>query len=274
MEEVKNSSKIETLNSNEYFNLLEDGGVQKKLIKEGNGNPPENEKLVIVDYTGPIESNKIVFNSSKETGTRRFILGKDKILKGLETSVRSMKPGEVSEFIVKGEYAFSDATTSNSERVLQFQLSMQDTQVFLAKEIEHALKLKDEGGALFSDKNYAEARKKFEEGFLIINRSPDKFSNEIKDIRFRFLLNISNCCLHIGLNHDCIMRIEEAMKIKENPKCYYLRAYAYANLCNFKKAEADLKVLETKMDSSDGMLVDLKNLISEKKRTGFTPNVK
>ena len=95
----------------EYTNITEDGGVKKKIIKEGKGESPKDGNEVHVNYIGRNKDNK-VFDQTKDKPFT-FKLGDGKVIKGWDIGVKTMKVGEKAEFILSPEYAYGDKKVSD-----------------------------------------------------------------------------------------------------------------------------------------------------------------
>ena len=105
-DQEKNEIKLEKKQINEYINVTEDEGIKKKIIKEGQGSYPKEGNEVTINYIG-IFNNQIFEQSNEDTPTS-FIIGENKVIKGWELALKTMKLGEKSEFIMKPEYTYGD----------------------------------------------------------------------------------------------------------------------------------------------------------------------
>jgi FKBP-type peptidyl-prolyl cis-trans isomerase len=88
-----------------FVDISNDGGVKKKIIKEGKGDNPKKGANVNVNYVGSFEDGK-VFDQSKEPFT--FKLGAGQVIKGWDLGVATMKKGEKAEFVLRSDYAYGD----------------------------------------------------------------------------------------------------------------------------------------------------------------------
>ncbi|GJQ11372.1 hypothetical protein GpartN1_g3163.t1 [Galdieria partita] len=94
------------MRSESYHNLTLDGGVKKRVLKEGNGTVPQANQRVWIHYVGKLENGEI-FDSSRGRGQPlSFRVGKRSVILGLEILVATMKVGEVCAAIFTPEYAF------------------------------------------------------------------------------------------------------------------------------------------------------------------------
>ena len=105
-EENKEEKNEIITEENEYINITEDGGIKKRILKEGQGANPKEGNEVVISYVGKFKDEILVY--SKENEPFSFILGEKKVMKGWEIAVKTMKLGEKSEFIMTPEYTYND----------------------------------------------------------------------------------------------------------------------------------------------------------------------
>lgn len=188
----------------------------------------------LVHYTGKFENGDI-FDSTKERGTFKFLLGANRVIKGWEIAVKTMCKGEQAEFRISPEYAYGEKgfppkIPGNSTLIFEVELVnihekiKTKWEMDLKEKIEQSAKIKDEGVALFKEKNYYEASAKFEDGLSYLeNLGSNETTDEINDRRLILLLNWANSLNNLKQYKSTIKKIEKALKIKEHPKCYYYR---------------------------------------------------
>ena len=83
----------------EYINITEDGGVKKKILKEGTGAQAVEGAEVHVNYLGRNKDNKI-FDQTKDKPFT-FKIGSHQVIKGWEIGVKTMKIGEKIRIYIK-----------------------------------------------------------------------------------------------------------------------------------------------------------------------------
>jgi peptidylprolyl isomerase len=264
-------------NKGTWLNLTEDEGVRKQILKEGEGDCPPDHYEVEVHYEGKLESNGSTFDSSYSRGPFKFQLGQGSVIKGWDVGVKTMRKGEKAEFILRSDYAygdrgFGDKIPAKSTLVFQVELlnfypkEKSKYEMDLPEKISNAKKLKDEGVSLFSQKNYSEAVAKFEDGYSYLEKTSFKeLTSEAKDLILSLLLNMSNCYNNLKKYSQTVKHIQEALKVKESPKCYYYSGIANANLEEFESAENDYSKLVSLVPADDPGVKSLRNLINEKK---------
>ncbi|KAI1296736.1 Peptidyl-prolyl cis-trans isomerase FKBP4 [Halotydeus destructor] len=120
-----------------------DGGVLKRIIKEGKGwEKPNSGDRVDVHYVGTL-TNGEMFDSSRERDDKfTFTVGKGEVIKGWDIAVKTMKRGELAHFTLRSEYAYG-ATGSPPKippnATLVFEIELFDWR------LEDLTKKKDEG---------------------------------------------------------------------------------------------------------------------------------
>ncbi|KAK9830747.1 hypothetical protein WJX74_005104 [Apatococcus lobatus] len=87
--------------------LTEDGGVSKKVLKEGSGiEMPDKGDEVFVHYVGTLENGE-KFDSSRDRGDPfKFSLGTGSVIKAWDVGVKSMRLGEKAILTCKSDYAY------------------------------------------------------------------------------------------------------------------------------------------------------------------------
>ena len=101
------------MNDSNFISLSSDGGLQKKIIKEGNGEKPANNNEVegifnfyLVHYTGKLDNGEVFDSSRTRNNTFKFVLGKGSVIKGWDEGVKTMKRGEIAEFKLSADYGY------------------------------------------------------------------------------------------------------------------------------------------------------------------------
>ncbi|XP_002155592.2 peptidyl-prolyl cis-trans isomerase Fkbp12 isoform X1 [Hydra vulgaris] len=81
-------------------------GVERKVIKEGDGSKPKTGQRVKVHYTGTLTDGK-KFDSSRDRGKPfEFTLGKGEVIKGWDEGVAQMSKGERATLTCSPDYAY------------------------------------------------------------------------------------------------------------------------------------------------------------------------
>lgn len=98
-----------TDNSKKEEDITNDGGVIKKVIKEGEGwKTPSKGAEVKCHYVGTLLDGT-QFDSSRERNQPfEFVLGQNQVIRAWEEGIKTMKKGEICELICKPEYAYGE----------------------------------------------------------------------------------------------------------------------------------------------------------------------
>lgn len=87
----------------EFVDISGDGGILKKIIKEGSGKKPSQGTKIAVHYVGTFENGK-KFDQSEDPF--EFNIGVGQVIKGWDQGVLSMKEGEKAVFKLRSDYAY------------------------------------------------------------------------------------------------------------------------------------------------------------------------
>jgi len=265
----------------EYINVTEDGGVKKRIIREGTGDKAVEGSEVKVNYIGKNSSNKI-FDQTKDKPFT-FKIGAHSVIKGWEVGVKTMKIGEKSEFIFSPDYAYgkqkvSELIPENSTLTFEIELleiigkKKEINDMEYEEKLELGKKYKEEGVEKYKEGNYKLAREKFDEAAKYLDKYVNKYAEKEKEgckVYQTVLTNLCNCCHKLKEYYALIIYANLGIKINnELPKLFYFRAIALAQTSEFDKAEKDIeslkKLLSEKEQENSG--IDYIKDIIEKKR--------
>ncbi|GAB5037444.1 peptidyl-prolyl cis-trans isomerase [Nannochloropsis oceanica] len=154
----------------EWIDVSGDGGLLKKILKEGEGESPPQGNEVVAHYTGTLESDGSEFDSSRKRNQPfKFTIGQQQVIKGWDVGFATMKVatglfkeqrwGEAaSEYIEAGSYVDGlneedDASTMDAAAALSVTLHSNAALAFLKAEMwpeaaqEASAALKKEAGS-------------------------------------------------------------------------------------------------------------------------------
>lgn len=100
---TSSSSTSTSSSSSSMVQLTSDGGVQKDLLKIGNGNSVQAGDILAVEYQAYLEGSKKPFAVGEK---QQFILQDGSMIKGWDIGVGSMKIGERAIIRCSAEYAY------------------------------------------------------------------------------------------------------------------------------------------------------------------------
>ena len=253
-EEKKDEKKDE---KSDFVNITEDGGVKKKIIKEGSGAQAAEGNEVKVNYIG--KNGDKIFDQTKDNKPFSFKIGAHSVIKGWEVGVKTMKIGEKAEFIFSPDYAYgkqkvSDLIPENS--TLNFEIELLEI-VGAKKEISdmeyeekcaEGKKLKAEGVEKYKAGDYVGAREKWDEACKYLDRYINKYADYEKegcDLYQSVLTNLCNCCNKQKEYYAVIVYANKGIKVNDKlPKLFYFRAIANAQTSEFENAKKDIESLE------------------------------
>ncbi|XP_018407478.1 PREDICTED: FK506-binding protein 59-like isoform X1 [Cyphomyrmex costatus] len=108
----------------------QDGGVLKKIIREGEGEEtPMNRCKVKVHYVGTLEDGTKFDSSRDRKSPFTFTLGNNSVIKGWDIGVATMKKGEIATLTCAPEYAYGENGSKPMippNATLKFELEMLD----------------------------------------------------------------------------------------------------------------------------------------------------
>ena len=246
----------------EYINITEDGGVKKKILKEGTGAQAVEGAEVHVNYIGRNKDNKI-FDQTKDKPFT-FKIGSHQVIKGWEIGVKTMKIGEKSEFILAPEYAYgekkvSDLIPENSTLTFEIELLKVDipkkeiSEMTYEEKLAEGKKYKEEGVTKFKAGDIPNARDSFTRALAYLENMDKTKTEEAEGVNLYVttLSNLCNCCNRQKEYHPVINFATKGLKIKELPKLFYFRSIAYANNDEFADAKRDLESLKKLLPEKD-----------------------
>ena len=288
------------IGENEYINITKDEGIKKRILKEGQGNNPKDGNEVAINYIG--RYNNEIFEHTKENESFSFILGEDKVMKGWELAVRTMKLGEKSEFIMTPEYTYKDKQINENvppNSILNYTIELKSIHYKTTEEsldnltyeekLQWGKLLKQDGIQKFKEKNISGAKESFIKALSFLKTINTEKEEEKEGVDL-FLTILSNICYCYNQEKDYDSVINFAMigmNIRAMPKLLYFRTIAYANLEEFIKAENDLNDLialfaskgeENSQEVNDTVnhlreLIDSRKKIYEEKNKKFSRSI-
>ena len=246
----------------EYINLTEDGGVKKKILKEGTGAQATEGSEVHVNYIGKNKDNKI-FDQTKDKPFT-FKIGAHSVIKGWEIGVKSMKIGEKSEFILAPEYAYGDKKVSDlipENSTLTFEIELlkveipkkEISEMTYEEKLAEGKKFKEEGVKKFKEGDISNARDLFTRATAYLENLDKTKESEAEGVNLyvTILSNLCNCCNRQSEYSAVVSFATKGLKIKELPKFYYFRAIANANKDEINEAKEDLNKLKNLLPEKD-----------------------
>ena len=280
-EEKKEETKKEEEKS-DYTNVTDDGGVKKKIIKEGSGEQAAEGNDVKVNYIGKNSDGKI-FDQTKDKPFS-FKIGAHSVIKGWEEGVKTMKVGEKSEFIFSPDYAYgkqkvNDLIPENSTLTFEIELleakgpKKEISDMEYEEKVAEGKRLKEEGVEKYKAGDYKGAREKWDEACKYIDRYINKYADYEKEACEMYqavLTNLCNCCNKMKEYYAVIVYANKGIKVNEKlPKLFYFRAIANAQTSEFENAKKDIESLEkllTDKEKENAGIDYIRNLIEKRQK--------
>eukprot|EP00002_Diphylleia_rotans_P031986 TRINITY_DN6674_c0_g1_i1.p1 TRINITY_DN6674_c0_g1~~TRINITY_DN6674_c0_g1_i1.p1 ORF type:complete len:288 (-),score=95.41 TRINITY_DN6674_c0_g1_i1:38-901(-) len=233
-----------------------DGGIIKKVIREGSGECPPSGSKVTVHYVGTLLDGS-EFDSSRGRGDPfEFKIGKGQVIKGWDQGVATMKPGELAVLLCRSDYAYgksgsppkipADATLSFEVELLHFEESeKEEWEMTAVEKVESAAKLREEGNALFRSGEVARATQKYDkaakrlEGTYDLDEEQEK---QVEGLKLPLYLNLAACHLKQGNFKETISSCNKALDLEpKNVKALFRRAQGHILAGDFAKAKTDFE---------------------------------
>ena len=253
--EEKNEIKSEQ-KENEIIIITKDEGIKKRILKEGTGINPKEGNEVSINYIGKFEDK--IFEQTNENEPLTFIIGENKVLKGFELAVQTMKLGERAEFIMKSEYTYQDKQINEDipiNSILTYEIELKcihykNTEESLenltyGEKLQWGKLLKQNGVEKFKENDIPAARECFVKALSFLKTmNPEKEEEkEGVDLFLTILANICNC-YNKEKDYDSVIKYAFiGINIKPTLKLLYFRTIALSYLEEFDDAEKDFKNL-------------------------------
>lgn len=91
-------------NQEEYMDILGNGTLLKKVLKEGQGERPESKDIAVINYTGRLDDGTIV----EEERDCVVQIDDVEVVQGLDMALKLMNVGEQAEVIVSSRFAYGE----------------------------------------------------------------------------------------------------------------------------------------------------------------------
>ena len=279
-EEKKEEKKDKKSEESEFFQITDDGGITKRILKEGTGVIPVDGNEVNIEYVA--RYGKAIFDKTEDK-PKTFKVGAHSVIKGMEMGVKTMKVGEKAEYIFRPEYAYGNTKISPfipENSTLKYEIELTEIigrnkeidNMGYEEKLEKGKAFKEEGVAKFKEGKFKEAREKWEEAAKYLDKYINKNDEKEKEacqLYQSVLTNLCNCCNKLKEFYAVINHANAGLKINnELPKLYYFRAIAYAQTAEFESAEKDIQSLEKllKEEEKKNAGIDyIRDLIEKKK---------
>lgn len=253
--------------ADQEYDLLGDGGIMKKVLKEGDASKgkPQAGDQVFAHYTGTlVDGSK--FDSSRDRGRLfDFTIGQGQVIKGWDVGFASMCPGEHAILTLSSKYAYGDngsppkipggATLIFDVELVKFGPKPKEKFEMSAEErLAGGLACKNKGTALYKEKQFEDAIAEWSEAMDFveyIDEPTEEQEKQALDIKLSLHLNTAQAHLLLKDYKETIVECSKALDMsKDNVKALFRRGTAHRFMANFELAKADL-VRANKLDPSN-----------------------
>lgn len=243
--------------------LCGDGGVMKKIIKEGEGWERPNEGATVVAdltysvYDAEKRKPKPLYDTRDGVKLR---IGDGEVVDGLDKALSSMKKGEEAEVILKPEYGYENAksllprsgevkatdTIHVAVKLVSFEKAKDMWSMTFDEKAQEMRKIKEKGNQMFKDNRLKLAMKCYERGISFFDSSTSELNAELRKKVNHLLvqchLNVAACQEKLSDYKKVIEHCNKALDLEpSNGKALYRRGSAYLALDDYYKARVDLK---------------------------------
>lgn len=224
----------------DWIELVEDAGVKKRILREGNEQVPANS-IVTVHYTGRLAANGEKFDSSLDKGQPfQFTLGENQVIKAWEVGVSSMKVGEKCELHCEPSYAYGEAgapPTIPSNAVLLFEVELLDFEENPKDPDEivaFCQRMKESGNGFMKESGLKQKALKCYEKALEKMKGCPKFPEELK---IALLVNASIAASSLDEHKKSIEYSKKALNLNpQHSKAAYRLAFALCSVGDLSEA--------------------------------------
>lgn len=233
--------------SEDYVDISGDGGLLKKVLKEGSGEFPTSGMEIVAHYTGTLEDGT-TFDSSRTRGKEFvFQLGCGNVIKGWDQGFAAMKKGECAILRCRSDYAYgnrgqgtipANATLNFDVELIDFRPKKKEKwELSHEEKLAEAQKMKDEGTELFKEKRFQEALSSYEAACEYV----DEIDGEATTIWVTSKLNAAQCAINLS---DYPLAASSATAVlkkdPKNVKSLYRRGLARNHMGMSEEALEDL----------------------------------
>ncbi|CAD8114231.1 unnamed protein product [Paramecium sonneborni] len=262
----------------EFINLIEDGGVKKRILQEGQGDLPIDGSRCKILYKGTLDDGTMFDSSLNSDKPYKYRIGKEQLVKGFDIALKSMKVGEKAEFKMTSNYGYGDDGDSyknvpkNANLTYELELvnfkqpKKRKWEMTPEEKHQEAINKRTKGTATFKQLNYKEAQKIYKKALSYCTLTNEE-GNELKA---SVQLNLSICCYQLEEYKESIDYAKKALELNTNQqqklKALYRKALANIKIAELEEALADLREA-FKIDSTNSAVIEelsrVKQLLKE-----------
>jgi FK506-binding protein 4/5 len=278
---------IEVLNVKNQIWITPDGGVKKRILKEGTTDVMQPridyEAQVTAHLLGRTKEGNEFINTYKRGVPLHFTVGEGAIPPGLDKAVKSMQKGEIARVFLTSKWAFG--TEGNRELGIEPNTDVSyeieildwtkgkdyfwDVTGGFDERYREALKRKEEGNVFYSKNNFRCANKKYKKALKFLEYDSDFKEDEKKKSQQQKLIiynNLAASKLKCKKWQKVIEYTDEALKIDpHNVKALYRQGKAFAALGEWSRARNNFRNVLTMEPKNVSVLKELHD-VNERER--------
>ncbi|XP_060520702.1 inactive peptidyl-prolyl cis-trans isomerase shutdown [Cylas formicarius] len=292
-EDVYNMSEPFEIIESKMENILEDGGIKKRVLRTGYGETPGDKCIVRVHYNGYIEYKEEPFDSTYvRNKPHQFTVNNGDVLPGLDFAVQSMKITEKSQFMIRPEYGYGkygcmDRIPANSTVLFEIELleiiesaageNYQNLPEEQKKEFENVYKYCIsqcvKGKELFG-RNIWGAVKEYNKAVSSLEFAQlREYEHQVKQqvLLLKLYSNLLVCYTKLGepkkgcINFNKINALTQGTDLKISSKVYFNNAKCLRMLENYDLAKKRLQMAFSLEPRNPEILEEIKTIDAEQK---------
>ncbi|XP_053474158.1 inactive peptidyl-prolyl cis-trans isomerase FKBP6 [Ictalurus furcatus] len=252
--------------------ILGNGGIRKEVVREGEGPLVPRDASVSVHFSGFLEYADQPFESTRGSKFPKMMkLGKDVTLWGLDISLRTMRRGEFSRFLLQPRYAYGElgcppiippgATVLYEVQVFDyldsakvdefFALSLEEQNLVpLSKLLSVVETERSFGNHCFNKSYYEDAKDRYKQAMMLLrNREPvdEEERKRVEEASLPFLLNLSLTYLRLEKPRKALQFGQSALEISpRNTKALFRCGQACFEMNDYEKAQDYLTMAQAR----------------------------
>lgn len=271
--------------SSKMTNLMENGLVMKRILREGYGALPKDRDIVRVHYNGYIEYQPEPFDCTyARKKPHQFSINNGEVLPGLDIAVQSMRLNEKSQFLLKPQVAYGilgclNRVPANSDilfeielleivnvgAVAEYEALPEDQQRQFDHVYHYCVALCAKGKDLFN-KNIHSSIKEYNKAVgKLENALMDDYNDEVKqqELLHKLYVNLIVCYTRCEQpRKSCIyfnrlMALVKGTSLKIPAKAYYNNARSLRMLGEFRLAKTRLNLAHEKEPNNPDILNEM-----------------
>ncbi|KAG5888424.1 hypothetical protein JTB14_020199 [Gonioctena quinquepunctata] len=272
-------------------NLMENGAIKKRIIREGYGKKPPDLAIVRVHYNAYIEFEAEPFDSTyARKKPHQFSINSGEVIVGLDLAVQSMLLNEKSQFIIQPQYAYGklgclNRVPANTEVLFEvelleivnvsaaatFQTLPPEEQRNFVHVYEYCLALCAKAKDLFG-KNIRSAIKEYNSAVVKLETCQlSDYDDQIKhqELLMKLYTNLLVCYTRVEepkkgcINFNKIRELVNGTDIKIPAKCYFNNARCLRLLGEFDLAKKRLDEAYKREPKNPDILNEMVNIENE-----------